>query len=120
MIKITLCEHSPNGRIKKDHVPHPAQIYDTIYVTHVELDEEVIDLHKSISPDQSMPSLMTILEMITFLPLRHQALMMANLLTISGYQQKEIAEALGMEYKTFRNYLWEMRKEFKARGLSTV
>ncbi len=89
--------------------------YETIPVTEVEI--ETADLYQGESRDNGVPPLLAILELISFLPLSDQAIMMANLLTISGYEQKEISEAMGMNYINYRKRLFLMRREFERRGL---
>lgn len=92
-------------------------VYERVYVQVSSLNEELVDQHKFIIPGESNPSVLSILELIATLPLKQQVFMMANLLTVSGYEQKEIAEAMGVAYKTYRNNLWDMRKQIKDKTL---
>lgn len=64
---------------------------------------------------ESIPSVIELLEFMAHRSLRDQVWMIANLLTISGYTQAEIAEALGVRYQTYRNTLLDIRKEYKRR-----
>lgn len=60
------------------------------------------------------PKLVTVLDIldtISDLPLRRQIYFLANLLTVTGYTQKEISEAMGISYKTYRNNLCESRQK---------
>lgn len=86
------------------------QIYEKISVT-------VVPLNESIETDPIEVSrsflVLEVLEMIGSLELRDQLFMICNLLTISGFKQKEIAEQLGVAHQTYRNRLLEIRKEFR-------
>jgi len=64
---------------------------------------------------ESVPSVIELLEFMAHRSLRDQVWMIANLLTISGYTQAEIAEALGVRYQTYRNTLLDIRKEYRQR-----
>lgn len=57
-------------------------------------------------------SLEDILEFIADRPLKDQVCMMCNLLTINGFTQKEVSEAISMKYKDYRNRLWSNRKDY--------
>lgn len=90
--------------------------YEKVYVQTVQINEEVVDNKYQVLPDTWNPAVTDVLELIAFLPLKEQVYMMCNLLTISGYEQKEISEAMGVAYKTYRNYMWSVRKQLKERG----
>ena len=84
--------------------------YETIRVVQVELKEELID-------EKLMPlldySITDMLEFLAGLPLKTQLYMLCNLLTISGFSQREIAESLDINYKTYRNTLLDIRHKLK-------
>lgn len=66
-------------------------------------------------PFQRVVGVMDLLDMIAGLPLKDQILMVSNVLTIAGHSQKEIAEALGIPFKTYRNRLMDVRKDILRR-----
>jgi tRNA C32,U32 (ribose-2'-O)-methylase TrmJ len=63
------------------------------------------------------PSILDLLEAIAHRPLKDQVIILANLLTSSGFSQAEISEALGFKHQYYRNRILEMRKEFKKRTI---
>lgn len=92
--------------------------FETVYVTVQTLNEEVTDSEQFSLPTEFNPSVTEILELLAVLSLREQVFMIANLLTISGFQQKEIAEAMGVPYSTYRNTMLSVRQEFRKRGVN--
>jgi len=52
----------------------------------------------------------TILEMLSEYELSDQVFMICNMLTMSGFTQKEIAKALNVPYWKYRKKLFEIRK----------
>lgn len=89
------------------------QVYERVSVTFGELEEADTDRHAVYQPQDW--TMMELLSMIGHLPVRDQVLMVSNLLTVSGFTQAEIAEALGVSHKTFRNRLWELRRDMLER-----
>ena len=57
-------------------------------------------------------SIKDVLDFIADRPINDQVCMLCNLLTINGFSQKEISESIGFKYKTYRNHLWTIRKEY--------
>jgi len=90
------------------------KLYEYVDVVITELDEAAAD--SAVGEFDRMTPVVDVLEMVSSVPLKDQVLLMTNLLTISGYSQREIASVLGMEYKHYRNRLWEIRKDMAARG----
>lgn len=88
------------------------ETYEEHQVQFVPLEENVI----AAEVESWNPTIIEVLELIHFLPLKDQAIMMTNFLTISGYSVKEISEALDINYGVFRKSLWSMRQEFIKRG----
>ena len=84
--------------------------YETVKVTTVEINEDIVEDRGATYLDHD-PGIMELLGMIGHLPLRDQVYMTTNLLTISGFKQREIAEVLGVAYKTYRNRLLTIRKD---------
>lgn len=82
-----------------------------VRVTFGELNETIAEDEKHTVENARMCSVTDLLEMIAHLELKDQVYMVSNILTVSGYTQKEIAEALGVSHKTYRNRLWEIRKD---------
>jgi hypothetical protein len=84
--------------------------YEKIPVVHIPLEsvENMIS-----APYQQMPQIMEVLDYISPLPLQDQTLMMCNILTVSGYTQNEIAQALGMLPQSYQNRLQLIRKKLK-------
>lgn len=64
---------------------------------------------------ERLPSVMELLEFIAHRPIKDQAYMLCNLLTISGFTQGEIAEALGISHISYRKALMEVRRDFRGR-----
>lgn len=83
--------------------------YKTEFVEIVSLTDELTNNH--VSEPEYCHSIKDILEMIGDCNLTDQIYMMCNLLTISGFSQKEIAKRLGVSYQTYRNRLWTVRKD---------
>ena len=81
---------------------------------------QLVPLEEAITKPQSPPecnnSIKEILEFIADRNLTDQIYMICNLLTISGYSQKEIAKHLGVSYQTYRNRLWSIRKDYLEKG----
>lgn len=96
------------------------KIYEKRVVQVVSLDENTVGYydsqHKQPEPAYNS-SVIEILEFIGDLPLREQVYMMSNMLTVSGYTQREISEVLGVAYKTYRNILLDTRKKLRDREL---
>lgn len=95
------------------------KVYQTVQITlePLEYDEtNYVHPNVSIMPDEWKPTVEEVLSLINFLPLREQAYMMMNLLTISGYHQKEVAESLNIPYPSYRNMMLLIRKKLKERG----
>lgn len=87
--------------------------FEEIRVEHISLDDLDLNVvsHLRQNPEVTT-SISDILSFIAPLPLREQAMMLTNILTVSGYSQREIAEALHTPYQEYRNILWEARKKF--------
>lgn len=101
------------------------KFYEKVYVNLVPLPEDEmgqreLDARFNTPAPAFNTSIIEMVEFMASFPLKDQVFMMANTLTIAGYSQREIAEALGIGYKTYRNRLWEIRGEFKDRGLSEI
>lgn len=92
--------------------------YEVIRVSHVPLDEESID-YLAHNPEVNT-SLVELLIFIAGLPLKDQVYMLANTLTVSGFTQKEIAEAIGVSHQAYRNRLLDIRKELLQRDGLTL
>ena len=90
------------------------RFYETVNVTVLPIKEELIDNDdkNAIYLDRD-PGIIEMLEMIAELPIKDQVFMMSNTLTISGFTQREIAEALGVAYQTYRNRLLDIRQELR-------
>lgn len=93
------------------------KFYEKVTVTHVPLNEEIAE-GQAYNPEAHT----SLIEMQEFMhglgfDLKDMVYMWANLLTMSGYSQKEIAEAMGVGYKTYRNRLWAIRGVFKDKGI---
>lgn len=80
----------------------------------------IVPLEEAITKQAEVPEVNTtikdILEFIGDSNLTDQIYMMCNLLTISGFTQKEIAKHLGVSYQTYRNRLWTVRKDYLKKG----
>jgi DNA-directed RNA polymerase specialized sigma24 family protein len=80
----------------------------------------IVPLEEAITKQCEVPELNTtvkeVLEFIADRNLTDQIYMMCNLLTISGFSQKEIAKHLGVSYQTYRNRLWSVRKDYLKKG----
>jgi hypothetical protein len=66
------------------------------------------------------PSINSVLEFVAGRSIKDQIYMLANLLTISGFTQKEIADGLGTTHCAYRDRLREIRKDFKHKGLNEL
>lgn len=84
--------------------------YEKVKIVTVEINEEIVEDRNATVLDYD-PGIMELLAMIGHLPLRDQVFMVANTLTISGFKQREIAEVLGVAYKTYRNKLLDIRRD---------
>lgn len=91
--------------------------FETSYVTIESLDKifENFDDVNVKSPDDieewKLPAdIQQLMEYASFLPLRQHAILMANLLTMIGYSEKEIAYELGIPYQVYRTTLWKIRE----------
>ncbi len=84
------------------------KFYQTVKVTHVPFD----DLHEETHVVFPLPALHVIdlLTLISHLPIEHQCFILLNLLTVTGFEQKEIAESLAIDYQSFRLKLMKARK----------
>lgn len=88
--------------------------YEEVKVEHVSIEDLDLNFisHLHYNPEVGS-SIVDILAFIAPMPLHYQILMLANILTISGYSQREIAEAMGIKYQAYRNKLLDIRKEFQ-------
>jgi len=90
------------------------KLYKTVYITQIPLDvynEEAFQEDK-FAPDFTF-SVQELLEFTAGMPLEDQCLMFCNVLTVSGFSQKEIAEAVGMKYGEYRQKLLQIRERYK-------
>jgi DNA-directed RNA polymerase specialized sigma24 family protein len=85
--------------------------YERANVVLVPLDE-AINEDKSYCLDDS-PRVNDVLEFLSGLPLRDQVFMLCQLLTVSGFSEEEISKILKVDYQTYRNRLWSVRKNWK-------
>ncbi len=70
---------------------------EEVYITHFTKSTSVIDL----------------LEMISHLSLKDQVHILSNLLTFSGYTQKEISQAMQIDHSFYRKQIFNIRKNLK-------
>jgi len=92
------------------------KLYETIYITEIPLDaynEEAMQ-PVNFAPDVSF-SVRELLEFTAGLSLQDQCLLFCNVLTVSGFSQKEVAEAVGMKYSEYRRKLMQIRENLKNR-----
>jgi DNA-directed RNA polymerase specialized sigma subunit len=83
------------------------KIYEKVQVKFVPLNEETVTEEYN---RHAEPLIMEMLAKISTLPLKSQVVLVCNILTISGFTEKEIAKAMGISYKHYRNILWANRK----------
>jgi len=85
--------------------------YDEIRITEVPINEEITE---SLKYEEKLPTgVVDLLGFMGGLPLQDQIVLLCNSLTISGFSQKEIAEAIRMPYQTYRNKILAIRKTFR-------
>ena len=66
------------------------------------------------------PSLVDVLELIAIFSLEDQLYIFSNLLTISGFSEKEISEAMNVPYQKDRTRLMDIRKDFAKKGIKEI
>lgn len=90
------------------------KLYETIYITQIPLDSYNEEAMQPVefAPDYSF-SVRELLEFTAGFPLEDQCLMFCNVLTVSGFSQKEIAKAVGLKYGEYRQKLMEIREKYK-------
>lgn len=93
------------------------KIYEEVKVTLIPI--ETVENEFSL-PFTHNPSLINILELMSVFPLKDQIYIMVNLLTISGYTEREIAEAVGIPYQKYRTKLMQIRKNFAKDGITEL
>jgi hypothetical protein len=97
------------------------KMYEKVPVTIISMDESSDEgLYGVVSPQAYRTSITELIEFMAGMDLKDQIYMITNTLTIAGYSQREIAEAMGVSYKTYRNRLWEIRVGFKDRGVEEI
>lgn len=90
------------------------KFWEVVKVTEVPIESEDLQYNPNLAFSSEIhTSIFDILAFMAHLPLKDQVYMLCNVLTVSGYSQKEVAEALGVPYQTYRNRLLEIRKDFK-------
>lgn len=91
---------------------------EVVRVTQVPLNEEIANT-QSYTPD-TPSNIEDLLAFMSSLSLQDQVFLLCNSLTISGYTQKEISEAMGVPYQTYRNRILNIRKNFRGRKVDSL
>ena len=90
------------------------KIYETKRVVLVPFDDVICNtLTTEFSRE---PSIFEMTDLIADFPIKYQVVLMANLLTMSGITEKEIAECMNLTHLKYRQLLSRARKEFKNKG----
>lgn len=91
--------------------------YEEVRVTVGPINEEVLNIGSYI---QREPSIFEMINLIADFPLKHQIILMVNLLTCSGYTEKEISNEMKIPYIKYRQLLSSARKEFKNKKINEL
>lgn len=87
------------------------RLYEKVKVVHVPFDES----HEEMFPTFTIPNLAIIdlLTLIAGLSLQQQCMIILNVLTVSGFDQREISGAIGMNYQDYRTNIMQARRDLK-------
>jgi len=94
----------------KQHV-----FYEQVKVVHVPFDElnESEELSSPVSFHVPKLSVVDLLTLVSHLPLSDQLILLANTLTITGFKQREISEALMLDAEVYRSRLMRARERLR-------
>lgn len=98
--------------------------YEKHSIQVVPINEEVLNRCDEFHRD---PSIFEMLSLIAEFPLKYQLILMANLLTISGFKESELAEEMGRlserlkrDPVEYRRLLSDARKQFKDKQVTEL